>query len=219
MLIVYGSRHYGKIDDHDGEFAVTRFAHIYFVPLIPLGSIWVTGEDEEGLRGHPVRFSGKSVLAGYARIWGPLLAVGGIASGGLVGIAGAAAAGGVTLWSWMWRSLRTARERRRSDFHLVAFGTRCDPLHMPRDLAEDLRAVVDRRWAEASEGRTPDDVARLGATHPMQAVLAYGSLRLAARTAPRAHARRAREASDRILDSITDADTEALRGGPYRSLT
>jgi len=218
MLIVYGTRHYGKVEDHDCQYAVTRFAHVYFVPLFPLESFWVTGEEEDGFRGHPVRLSGKSVAAGYLRVWGPILAIGGVASGGLAGIAGGVVAAGLSAWSWAWRRVRSPRERRRSDFHLLAYGTRCDPLRMPRALAEDLQRAYDARWAEVSEGRTPDDVARLGAANPVQAILAYGALRLAARTAPARHARQARDASERILDEITDTDAEALRGGPYRSL-
>jgi hypothetical protein len=46
-------------------------------------------------------------------------------------------------------------------------------------------------------------------------VLAYASLRLAARLAPAAPARDALEASERILDAIRD--TPVLEGGPYRS--
>jgi hypothetical protein len=79
-----------------------------------------------------------------------------------------------------------------------------------------LQAEVAARWAKVADGSTPEDVARLGAATPAQAVLAYASLRLAARLAPGNHAREAREASDRVLDAVKD--TAALEGGPYRSV-
>jgi hypothetical protein len=48
-------------------------------------------------------------------------------------------------------------------------------------------------------------------------VLAYASLRLAARLAPGDAARAARAASERVLDALKDANSDALEGGPYRS--
>lgn len=97
-----------------------------------------------------------------------------------------------------------------------AFGTRCDPLKMEESLASVLQADVAERWAQVADGSTPEDIARLGAANPAQAVLAYASLRLAARLAPGDHARQARDASERILDALKDGDA-LLEGGPYRS--
>jgi len=179
--------------------------------------MWVVRDEDGGLRGHGVKMSGKSVVAGYARVWGPLAAIGSIASGGIGGIVAGAAIGALSVWSWTWRSVRGAREQRRSDFHHLAYGTRCDPLWMPKELASEMKAHVDAAWAEVADGKTPEDVARLGASSPQQAVLAYASLRLAARIAPGEHARRAREASERVLDAIRDVDGAALEGGPYRA--
>jgi hypothetical protein len=217
MIVIYGTRHYGQVDGHGGQRQLTRFAHIYFLPLFPVGTLWVTRDVDEGYQGHAVRLSGRSVVAGYARVWGPLAAIGSIASGGIGGIVAGAAIGALSVWSWTWRSVRGAREQRRSDFHLLAYGTRYDPLRMPLELAHVLKADIDERWAQIADGRTPDDVARLGAANLEQAVLAYGALRLGARTAPREHRKRALEASDRILDAIRDVDDAALEGGPYRS--
>jgi hypothetical protein len=87
---------------------------------------------------------------------------------------------------------------------------------MTHDLAATLQTHIAERWAQVAEGNSPDDIARLGAANPAQAVLAYASLRLAARLAPGDDARQSREASERILDAIKD--TPALDGGPYRSI-
>lgn len=216
MIVIYGTRYYGRVNAHGGQHHQTKFFHIYYMPLLPVGSAWVTQADEEGrFRGHDVKMSGRGVLAAYARTWGPLGAIAGIATGGVAGIAAGVALGALSAWSWTWRSLRGDRERKRSDFHLLAFGTRCDPLEMSADLAQNLQPAIAQRWAQVSDGNSPEDVARLGAASPAQAVFAYASLRLAARLAPSGPAREARAASDRILDAIKDAPA-ALEGGPYR---
>jgi hypothetical protein len=217
MIVIYGTRFYGEVDRHGGQRQLTRFFHIYYVPIIPVGTLWVTRDLDEGYSGHAIAMSGRSVVAGYARIWGPLAAIGAIAAGSVGGVVAAGALAGLCAWSWTWRSLRSARERRRSDFHLLALGTRCDPLKMEPGLAAVLQADVAERWAQVAEGSTPEDVARLGAANPAQAVLAYASLRLAARLAPAEHARTAREASERVLDAVKDINEAALEGGPYRS--
>jgi len=42
MIIIYGTHHYGKVDSHDHQYQLTRFFHLYYIPLLPLSSIWVT---------------------------------------------------------------------------------------------------------------------------------------------------------------------------------
>lgn len=216
MIVIYGTRFYGQVDSHAGQRQLTKFFHIYYVPLVPVGTLWVTRDLDRGYNGHAVQMSGRSVLAGYARVWGPIAVIGAIATGSVGGILAAGGLAALSAWTWTWHSLRGAREKKRSDFHLLAFGTRCDPLKMEGQLASVLQADVAERWAQVADGSTPEDVARLGAANPAQAVLAYASLRLAARLAPSEHARKARDASERILDAIKDGDA-ALEGGPYRS--
>jgi hypothetical protein len=217
MIVIYGTRYYGEVDHHAGQRQLTRFVHIYYMPVLPVGTLWVMREVEGEQSGHAVLMSGRSVLAGYARVWGPVAAIGALATASVGGVVAAVGLVALSAWSWTWRSVRGARERRRSDFHQLAFGTRCDPLKMEPALASVLQADVARRWAQVADGNTPDDVARLGAANPEQAVLAYASLRLAARLAPGAHARRARDASERVLDALKDTSELALEGGPYRS--
>lgn len=47
----------------------TQFAHIWFIPLIPIGSyiIFAGSEDEQGFRGVKMTLNAKSVLAAYVR--------------------------------------------------------------------------------------------------------------------------------------------------------
>ncbi|HEU4729439.1 MAG TPA: hypothetical protein VFT22_16170 [Kofleriaceae bacterium] len=216
MIVIYGTRFYGQVDGHAGQRQLTRFFHLYYLPLFPVGTLWVTRALDRGYHGHAVRMSGRSVLAGYARVWGPIAGIAALASGSIGGAIAAAALVAASAWTWAWRSVRSERERRRSDYHLLAFGTRCDPLRMADELASVLHAEVAARWETVADGCTPEDVARLGAANPAQAVLAYARLRLAARLLPPAPARDALLASERILDAIKDADP-ALDGGPYRS--
>ncbi|HWU87338.1 MAG TPA: hypothetical protein VN253_08685 [Kofleriaceae bacterium] len=217
MIVIYGTRFYGKVDSHGDQYQVTKFFHVYYVPLIPVDTLWVTRPLADGYQGHAVRLSGRSVLAGYARVWGPLAALIALSAGGAAGAVAAAVLGALCALSWTWRSQRDPRERRRSDFHLLACGTRCDPLRMPHRLASEIQGHVAECWAQVADGRTPEDVARLGAANLKQAVFAYASLRLAARLAPREPASTARAASERVLDAIKDVDETALEGGPYRA--
>lgn len=217
MIVIYGTAFYGKVNSHGGQHQLTRFFHLYYMPLIPVGTLWATDRLDEGYRGHDVRMSGRSVLAGYARVWGPIAVIAAVATGGVAGLAAAVGAAVLCAWSWTWRSLRDPLAQRRSDFNLLAFGTRCDPLQMPADFASEMQAAITDRWALVADGSTPEDVARLGATSMSQAVFAYASLRLAARLAPGEHARAAREASDRIVAAVKDVDETALAGGPYRA--
>ena len=74
-VIIYGRRAYGRVHQHEGEYAQTTFAHIDFVPLFPTGSFWVT-DDRGGQRfGFPIKLNGRSVLATYLRVWGPIASV------------------------------------------------------------------------------------------------------------------------------------------------
>jgi hypothetical protein len=72
MVIVYGSRLYGRIDDCNGTYIATRFAHIYYLPLIPLGSQLILGHDDEddSFHGVSISLSLRSMFAGYLRVWG-----------------------------------------------------------------------------------------------------------------------------------------------------
>jgi hypothetical protein len=77
MVVVYGTRFYGKVAACGSSFIATRFFHIYYLPLIPVGSHLVIEENGDGsYRGLPHPFSLKSMFAGYMRVWGPFATVG-----------------------------------------------------------------------------------------------------------------------------------------------
>ncbi len=83
MLIIYGTRNAGVIDRCGATYISTRFFHIYWLPIIPLGSQLML--DEPGNRAVSVGLNGRSVLAAYVRAWGVVaaLAFGAGALGGL----------------------------------------------------------------------------------------------------------------------------------------
>lgn len=63
VYVRYGTRLSGKVDACAGSYVATRFFHIYYIPLIPLSSWLVLGED----RAMPMPMQWRSVLAGYLR--------------------------------------------------------------------------------------------------------------------------------------------------------
>jgi hypothetical protein len=66
VIIIYGTKTYGTIDTDEGAQLATRFIHIYYLPLIPIGGAQLLGDDKY----LPVPMNGKSVLLAYARVWG-----------------------------------------------------------------------------------------------------------------------------------------------------
>src|SRR5262245_19176349 len=68
MILIYGSRLYGKTDEVKGLFHVaTKFGHLWYLPLFPLGSHLVFERTENGWRGVPLSLQWKSVLLAWAR--------------------------------------------------------------------------------------------------------------------------------------------------------
>jgi hypothetical protein len=83
MLVIWGTRHFGACDRIEGLGEVqTRFFHIWFVPLIPLGSTFVTHEDGNHIHGFPVGFSVKSILLAWGRTAAVLTSLGMVAMSG-----------------------------------------------------------------------------------------------------------------------------------------
>lgn len=81
MIIIYGTRFYGKVKAAGSSFLGTQFLHIYYVPLIPIGTHLILEENGGSFKGIKTDFSFKSMLAAYLRIWGPLAVIASIAIG------------------------------------------------------------------------------------------------------------------------------------------
>jgi hypothetical protein len=69
--VYFGTRFYGHLQQEDGSAIATRCFHLYFLPVIPLGTYRVYGE-----RGGPEKFSFKSLFAAFFKSWGFAAAVG-----------------------------------------------------------------------------------------------------------------------------------------------
>jgi hypothetical protein len=64
MIIVYGTRLFGRADSIDGVGHVAcRFVHIMFVPLVPLETVFLLDDD----RGMKLPFSFKAAVSGWFR--------------------------------------------------------------------------------------------------------------------------------------------------------
>ena len=209
-VIIFGRRPYGRVHEHGGEYADTQFFHLNFVPLIPVGSRWISHVVGEERAGFPIRFHLRSVLATYLRIWGPVGAMAlFMASGALPATVASIGLVALSAWSWTWRSRRGTRALQRSDFDRVALGSRCDPGWLTADMRRSLARELDAALAQRADARAPEDVARFGAADLEEAMLAYGLLRLRAADHPEAAV-----AADRLLSSAFDQLPRD--GGPYR---
>jgi hypothetical protein len=78
-MLIWGTSLYGKVDEVPGVcWVATQFFHLWFIPLVPMGSQAVFDQSGDGWQGAPIGLSGKSVLVTYARAALVLLAIGGI---------------------------------------------------------------------------------------------------------------------------------------------
>jgi hypothetical protein len=79
MVVIWGTTHAGKVDEVPGGMfhVVTRFGHLYYIPLIPTGSFLVLEKTADGgFRGTQIPFSFKSLLAGWLRAFSIVALIG-----------------------------------------------------------------------------------------------------------------------------------------------
>lgn len=133
MLLIWGSRLYGKVDAVPGVFFVaTRFGHLWYLPLLPLSSHLVFDETDDGWRGVEIPMASKSVVVAWGRLALGVLAVVSLvnvfhAMGNGTGLAPyiVLLAGAVGLFAFSYRSSGIARatpERARELAALAGFG-------------------------------------------------------------------------------------------------
>ena len=117
-MIVFGTLKFGWVDKvEDLGTVATMFVHIMYIPLIPMGTYLMVGED----RGLKIPFSIKSVLVAYVRsalFWTALLStLGAIVSSGFTCLCAA------PLWiayGVMPFLVRTASESRAEELRNLA---------------------------------------------------------------------------------------------------
>ena len=160
MILVFGSHTYGEIDWYGRSRVGTRFAHVMFVPLVPIGSV-VMIDDR---RGFPVPTVWRSAIVGWAHAWsivGMITAAIGLLCGLLTFTASVVAAAivlassavvlGVALVAWRWvkRARVLGRDALVERFaYNLAFGLGVDPAVLPlaqrRQIRESVLAEVAR---------------------------------------------------------------------------
>ena len=75
MVFVYGTAFYGKIAPLHKQRIETRFFSLMFIPIFPVGSVFVTSAKFNKRYGIDIPLSKKSVFATYCRMFCLLLAV------------------------------------------------------------------------------------------------------------------------------------------------
>jgi hypothetical protein len=160
MIFVFGQRFYGKVDAVGPAWVATRFAHVQFLPFVPKTSVLVAGE-----RGLELPLVGRSVAAGYGRVWGPALAVVGAAltqgSSPFIGVPLVVLGAALALWAWIFVGRPRGAARARLDAYASFTGAPVDPALIVEgtrgqtaDLANEWLAEITRRAEEtiATEG-------------------------------------------------------------------
>ncbi len=83
-FVVYGRRPYGRVERFDGTCVLTTFRHVWFLPILPMGSYVQaidesqprkTPSDTHAARVIPIGYHRASILAGYLRTWSVVLLV------------------------------------------------------------------------------------------------------------------------------------------------
>ena len=81
MLVIWGSKLYGKVDEIEGVGHIaTQFGHLFWIPLLPMNSYFVTHEEGGHFEGTPLGLQAKSVFAGYARVFSVLFFLAGLSA-------------------------------------------------------------------------------------------------------------------------------------------
>jgi hypothetical protein len=161
-MIIYGTRLFGTLDACGGSYIGTKFFHIYWMPIIPLGSTYVHEKTDQGYRGLPLGLNLRSTLAAYLRTWGTLAAIGSVLAvlsrpepAMLVVTVPA-----VVLAGWAWFSLGRLGpdERAKVSVYAEFLGHYSDPARMG-EVREALHEPLAAAVAKVRPGVVANDAA------------------------------------------------------------
>jgi hypothetical protein len=210
-------RVFGKVDEYGGQLAASTFLHLWVLPILPTGSVWISADGIQPMA-HPIRWHWRSIAAAYLRSWAPIFCLSSFVADTSARYALAGVALLLCAWSWTWRMAHRRRAQQLSDFDLVTLGSQCPPERLLRLEQERLLAQKQKELAALATGRSPEDIARFGSAKLAELLAAYAVLRLvAAQTLPsgpwRLAARRIVEgrhdepdAADGVFRTATAAD-------------
>ena len=74
MLIVFGTRFCGKIASVNNQWIESKFFSVMFVPIFPVGSMFVTGSEFRSRKGFSMGINAQSVKAVYGRLFSLIFA-------------------------------------------------------------------------------------------------------------------------------------------------
>jgi hypothetical protein len=215
VLIVYGWRWYGNAFARRGHGARTKGFHVFYIPFVPMGQMWVTDQVGNRLRGMPMKWSWKAAISTVGLQWGAIAA--GIASSitplAAVPVIGGAIAG----WAWAFKGTRspTGRDELRRALTAEVLHTQCPPELLSDQVSGMAQIDLDSAWADACPDRSPEDVAAMGPRDRREAALAYTLLTVRARNEKGARAEKLRARAEQVIDALEKAPA-LPEGSPYR---
>lgn len=214
MIVIWGHRWYGRGFPRDGAGIATRGFHIYYVPLIPLGQMWITHRGDGVVRGMTTRWSWRAAAPVFAIQWTLIAAL--IASASpLVGLPLVAGTLALGVWGFRGSHARGKRDQSRRELTAGVLGTGCPAELMERGVLRGLAPQLDTAWGKVSPDRSPEDCASLGPRDRREAALAYTLLVVRAYCERGALAKTLHGHAERVLDSLERTPTLA-QGDPYR---
>jgi hypothetical protein len=170
MIVVFGTRPYGKINACGSSYHATMFFHIWYLPPIPTESRPVLEAVANGTtRAIRVPYRFQSVLAAYMRAWGPiaifLALLSGIgamskASGGPIALVVQGILTGIvvlallaaTVFSYVALGKLSEDEKRKRAIYALHLGYAVDPADMGEAQAANIRNKLLATIAERSRG-------------------------------------------------------------------
>ena len=168
MVIVYGTRFYGKVKAAGRSFLATRFVHIWYIPLVPVGTQLVLEDNGGSYKGMAAPFSITSMLAAYLRVWGPIAVIASVAIGASSlddfsddGFAMAVIGGFTalvtlallvaTILAWVVLGKLSQEEKKQRAVYALHLGYHVDPADMG-DARQSFRDTLLNRIAERARG-------------------------------------------------------------------
>ena len=178
MGIRIGTEFTGTVNECGGQSIQTKF-FIIGLPLFPMDSFFVMGEDGNGIRGFNLGSHPKSVMYGYVRNWLFLPAFLAIIMGFVVESAPAIVFGVLCAVAWVVTTFVLGKgsqeERNRWEVLGGVTGLYTDPEILPPDVAHNILKGLKESWIAVQidlDGQDPREVLQSGSS-PSLAALIY----------------------------------------------
>jgi len=159
-MIIFGTNYAGKIEKLGDQSLKTRFFHIFWLPIIPIGGFFITGVDDEGEElGFEAKMNSISILSAYIRrylffaifVLSIMIYDNGFKDFILIGILAACA----IAWIVSMFFLGKLSENHRFDRMLLGLGSgiSASPSFFKNDVASKILSGLEENWKEREEGK------------------------------------------------------------------